>query len=366
MRKEAATKTVGGGGRVETVAGRTAIGLDIGTSSVRAAQVTVSKGSVTLDRFGQVALPPGAVRDGEVVDSDAVGASIKQLWSSAKFTKKDVVIGISNQKVFVRLIDVPWMPADDLKSSLKYQVADLVPMPIDEAVLDFVALEEVLVDNARSIRGLLVAASQDMVLGAIRAAQKAGLRASTVDLTPFAVLRAAGTIDSAGMSGPEAVVDVGSRVTNIVVHEGGVPKFVRILLLGGDDITGALVERLGVTMADAEQLKRDPALLASPQSADARRIVDAALTEFVDEVRGSVDYYLATSGSRPLARLVLSGGGSLSDGLAQRLATAVRTQVEYGRAFGQLTIGKTGLGPEQVRFVEPLAAVPVGLAMGAV
>jgi type IV pilus assembly protein PilM len=347
------------------MAGRTAIGLDIGTSSVRAAQVTVIKGSAVLDRFGQVPLPVGAVRDGEVADSDAVAHAIKELWSSTKFSKKDVVIGVSNQRVFVRLVDLPWMPAQDLKSSLPFQVADLVPMPIDEAVLDFVPLDEIMADNTRQVRGLLVAASQDMVLGAIRAAQKAGLKATTVDLTPFALLRAAGTADPLSQFGPEAVVDVGSRITNIVVHEAGVPKFVRILLLGGDDVTASVVERLGIPIAEAERMKRDPAFLASDAGVDARRIVDSALTEFVDEVRGSIDYYLATSASKPLSRLVLSGGGSLSQGLAQKLATAVRTQVEYGRSFAQLTIGKTGLAPEQVRFVEPLAAVPVGLAMGA-
>jgi type IV pilus assembly protein PilM len=351
---------------VDTVAGRTAIGLDIGSSSVRAAQVTVTKGQVVLDRFGQVALPPGVVRDGEVADADAVAEAIKELWSTAKFSKKDVVIGISNQKVFVRLIDIPWMPAAELKTSLKYQVSDLVPMPIDEAVLDFVALEEVVTDSSRHLRGLLVAASQDMVLGAIRAAQKAGLRAKTVDLTAFAVLRAAGTSDPMGLAGPEAVVDVGSKVTNIVVHEAGVPKFVRILLLGGDDVTTSIVERLGIPTIEAESLKRDPGVLLNPQTQDAARIIDAALNEFVDEVRGSVDYFLATSGSRPLSRLTLSGGGSLASGLAERLAAAVRTPVEYGRAFSQLTIGKTGLAPEQIRFVEPMAAVPVGLAMGAV
>jgi type IV pilus assembly protein PilM len=348
------------------VAGRTAIGLDIGTSSVRAAQVTVSKGAAVLDRFGQVGLPPGAVRDGEVADPDAVAEALKVLWTRAKFTKKDVILGISNQKVFVRLVQVPWMPENELRSSLKFQVADLVPMPVDEAVLDFVPLDEVTSDNARLVRGLLVAPSQDMVLGAIRACQKAGLKVTTADLTPFAVLRSAGTSDPLGLSGPEAVVDVGARVTNIVVHEAGVPKFVRILLLGGDDITGAMVERLGIPTAEAERLKRDHAALQTPAAAEAKRVIDQALTEFVDEVRGSVDYYLATSGSRPLSRLVLSGGGSLADGLAQRLATAVRTQVEYGRAFNQLTVGKTGLAPEQVQFVEPLAAVPVGLAMGAV
>ncbi|MBI1377167.1 MAG: type IV pilus assembly protein PilM [Frankiales bacterium] len=348
------------------MAGRTAIGLDIGTSSVRAAQVTVAKGSAVLDRFGQVGLPPGAVRDGEVADPDAVADALKVLWSRAKFTKKDVVLGISNQKVFVRLVQVPWMPESELRASLKFQVADLVPMPIDEAVLDFVPLEETTAESSRLIRGLLVAASEDMVLGSIRACQKAGLKVTTADLTPFAVLRSAGTNDPLGLSGPEAVVDVGARVTNIVVHEAGVPKFVRILLLGGDDITGVMVERLGIPTAEAERLKRDHAALSAPAAGEAKRVIDQALAEFVDEVRGSVDYYIATSGSRPLSRLVLSGGGSLADGLAQRLATAVRTQVEYGRAFQTLTVGKTGLAPEQVQFVEPLAAVPVGLAMGAV
>lgn len=348
------------------MAGRTAIGLDIGTSSVRAAQVSLSKGGPVLERFGQVALPAGVVRDGEVVDPDAVGDAIKTLWAQAKFSQKDVVLGVSNQKVVVRLVDLPWLPADELRASLKFQVADLVPMPVDEAVLDFVALEEITTDNSRMVRGLLVAAAQDAVLDAIRAAQRAGLRVSTVDLTPFAVLRVAGAGDALGLNGPEAVVDIGAKVTNIVVHEAGVPKFVRILLLGGDDVTAAVVERLGIPTAEAERLKRDRLSLADPASADARRIIDAALAEFVDEVRGSVDYFVAMSGGRPLSRVVLSGGGSLADGLAQRLATAVRTPVEYGRPFSHVSVGKTGLTAEQLQFVEPLSAVPVGLAMGAV
>ena len=348
------------------MAGRTAVGLDIGTSSVRAAQVTVSKGSLVLERFGQVSLPAGVVRDGEVVDADAVAVAIRTLWAQAKFTKKDVVLGVSSQKVVVRLVNIPWMPQDELKAALKFQVADLVPMPIDEAVLDFVALEEVVSDSTRQLRGLLVAASQDTVLDSIRAVQKAGLKVSTVDLTPFAVLRVAGTQDSLGLGGPEAVIDIGAKVTNIIVHEAGVPQFVRILMLGGDSITGAVAEKLGISLAEAEALKRNPAALAEPTGATARKVIDQALTEFVDEVRGSVDYFAAVSGGRPLTRFVLSGGGSLADGLAQRLATAVRTQVEYGRPFSQVTIGKTGLSSEQLQYVEPLSAVPVGLAMGAV
>ncbi len=347
------------------MAGRTAVGLDIGTSSVRAAQVTVTKGTPVLERFGQVALPPGVVRDGEVIDPDAVAESIKHLWSSAKIGKKDVVLGVSNQRVFVRQVDLSWMPADELKASLKYQAADLVPMPIDEAVLDFVPVEEVIIEGQRYVRGLLVAAAEDVVLSSIQAVQKAGLRPAGVDLTSFAVLRASGS-GGLGLEGPEAVVDIGARVTNVVVHEGGVPRFVRILLLGGDDVTGAMVERLGIPAEEAEMLKRDPQALAAPAAAEARRIFDASVAEFVEEVRGSIDFYLASSGSRPFSRVVLTGGGALASGLAQRLATAVRTPVVLGHPFSAVQVGKTGLTPEQMQYVEPMAAVPVGLAMGAV
>src|SRR6476661_5881146 len=170
--------------RGHDVAGRPVVGLDIGTSGVRAAELTSGKGPMTLERFGQVALPVGAVRDGEVIDVDAVAHAIKQLWVQAKFSSKKVVIGVANQKVVVRQVDLPWMPPDDLKKSLAYQVQDFVPMSVDQAVLDFHPLEELTGDNGtRILRGLLVAASRDMVNASLKAVQKAGLSPVMVDLT---------------------------------------------------------------------------------------------------------------------------------------------------------------------------------------
>jgi type IV pilus assembly protein PilM len=136
------------------------VGLDIGTSGVRAAELRLGRNGTTLERFGQVALPVGAVRDGEVVDPDAVGAAIRELWSSAKFTTKRVVVGVANQKVVVRQVDLPWLPAKELRASLPFHVPDYIPMPLDNAVLDYHPLEEVTDDNgARMLRVLLVAAA---------------------------------------------------------------------------------------------------------------------------------------------------------------------------------------------------------------
>jgi type IV pilus assembly protein PilM len=339
------------------VAGRTAIGLDIGTSGVRAAELAFGKGPATLQRFGQVALPVGAVRDGEVVDPQLVAESIKHLWSTAKFSTKKVVLGVANQKVIVRQVDLPWMPAEELRKALPLQVQDFIPMPVEQAILDYHVLEQVTGDNGRTLRVLLVAAARDMVQAALDATKRAGLTATQVDLTPFAVLRALGRFDELGVrsqGGAEALVDVGAKVTNIVVHQNGVPTFVRILLMGGDNVTDAVSERLGMSPVRGEAVSDHPAA----------RVIESSAGAFVEEIRGSLDYYLAQPSSVPLTRVVLSGGGARLNGLGQRLAAATRLPVEPGAATSALRVGKTGLTPDQLSYVEPQIAVPVGLALG--
>jgi len=349
------------------VATRTAIGLDIGTSGVRAAELSFGKNGVTLEKFGQVALPEGAVRDGEVVDTATVAAAIRQLWSHTGFTHKNVIVGVANQRVVVRTVDLPWMPLAELRSSLPLQVQDFLPMPVEAAVLDFHPLEEI-TDSAgtRQWRGLLVAAARDMVMANVTAVESAGLKVTIVDLTSFAVLRSMGKAGVAD-SDTEALVDIGATVTNIVVHNGGVPRFVRILLMGGQDITDAVADKLGLPQSQAEALKQDlgGSSLDHEGVLSAARAVESTSAAFVDEVRGSLDYFAAANPGGPIQRLVVSGGGSRLPGLADRLTGATRLPVETGNPMLGLRLGKTGLSDEQVDFVQPLAAVPVGLALGA-
>jgi type IV pilus assembly protein PilM len=336
---------------------------------VRAAELTLGKGGATLERFGQVALPPGAVRDGEVIDPDAVAEAVKQLWAQAKFSTKKVVVGVANQKVVVRQVDLPWLPVKELRQSLSFQVQDFIPMPVEQAILDFHPLEEFTNDSGgRMLRVLLVAASRDMVGSAMEAVAKAGLTPSMVDLNSFAVLRSLVTGGSGiGSLEAEALVDVGASVTNIVVHQGGVPRFVRILLMGGADITDAVAERLGVPMEQAESVKQGSGLMTVAGSVDshpAGRAIEQTGSAFVEEVRGSLDYYLAQSGAARIGRVVVSGGGSRLTGLVERLAAATRLPVELARPMSVLKMGKTGLTDDQLAYIEPMVTVPVGLAMG--
>ena len=328
----------------------------------------MGKGPATLERFGQVALPVGAVRDGEVIDSDAVAGAIRQLWAQAKFSSKKVVVGVANQKVVVRQVDLPWLPVNELRKSLAFQVQDFIPMPVEQAILDFHALEEFTNDaGGRMLRVLLVAAARDMVGSAIEAVEKAGLEPAMVDLTSFAVLRSLATGSGIGTMEAEALVDVGASVTNIVVHQGGVPRFVRILLMGGADITDAVAERLGVPTDQAESVKQSNGLASVAGVADAHpasRAIEQTGSAFVEEVRGSLDYYLAQPGAARIGRVVLSGGGSRLGGLVERLSAATRLPVEIARPMSALKLGKTGLTDDQLAYVEPMVTVPVGLAMG--
>ncbi|HEX4018355.1 MAG TPA: type IV pilus assembly protein PilM, partial [Frankiaceae bacterium] len=321
----------------------------------------------TLERFGQVALPPGAVRDGEVIDSEAVAAAIRELWARVKFSTKKVVVGVANQKVIVRQLDLPWMPIAELRKSLAFQVADVIPMPVEHAILDLHPLEEVEDENGRRQRILLVAASRDMVSSLISAVESAGLTPTSVDLNSFAVLRVLADVDRLGLSRrAEALVDVGASVTNIVVSEGGVPRFVRILLMGGADITESIADRMGIGAEQAEAIKQHEFVPASPDApgiSPMTRITESAADAWVEEVRGSLDYYFAQAGAARVSRIVLSGGGSQLGGLARRLAMTTGVPVEPATPLAPMQIGKTGLTDAQLDYVQAFSVVPVGLAM---
>ena len=140
-----------------------AVGLDVGTSAVRAVEVVLGREQPTMSRFGQVALPAGAVRDGEVADPPAVASAIRRLWKEVGFRTRQVIVGVGNQRVVVRQAELPEMSDEDLRSALQFQAEDLIPIPIEEAVIDFQVLERYAGSEQEALmRVLLVAAQRDM------------------------------------------------------------------------------------------------------------------------------------------------------------------------------------------------------------
>ena len=176
---------------------RRLIGLDIGTNAVRVVELEPAGELPRVTSFGQVALAPTAIRDGEVVDVAAVTAAIQRLWKELSLRKGDVRVGVASPRVLVRTVDLPAMSEADLAGALRFQAQELIPIPMEEAVLDFQVLEDLApptgagVDEpppAPMVRVLLAAAHRDLVASLVAAVRGAGLTVSAVDLVPLALI----------------------------------------------------------------------------------------------------------------------------------------------------------------------------------
>ena len=339
------------------------VGLDIGSFAVRAAEISGEPGSWTLHRFAQLTLPPGAVVDGEIVDSLAVTEAIKALWARGDFKSKKVSVGIANRWVKVRQAEVPALSPEEVRTSLRYEAADVIPFAEEDAIVDFVVQDRFPgPEGGEFLRILVVAAQRQMVSMTLDTVRKAGLTPAHVDLTPFALVRALVPAGQPGIS--ESIVSVGAGLTNVVVHTGGVPRLVRMTPRAGAAVTENLTRALGVDTERAEALKRGAAVaVADPQTAQAADVIANELNPLVQEIQGSLDYFTAQNDDVELRRVLLTGAGAKMAGLRARLATELRIPVEMASPLEYLKLGKTGLSDEQLTNAAAVLAAPVGLAM---
>ena len=302
------------------------IGLDVANGAVRLADVEPGPRPV-LKMFGQAALPPDAVRAGEVIDVEAVAEAIRRLWREAGLGRGFVRVGVASDRVMVRTIEIPDVPDDELADALQFQAQDYVTIPIDEAILDFHVLDRFRGSDGEPMVRILLAAAHRQTVGALLEAVKAaGITASSVDLIPLALIRGLRQpLEEPGSA--EAIVSVDSGVTTVVVHEAGLPRMVRIV---ATDVT-------------------EP---------------DADWSEILGPVHSSLDYYMNQPDAAPLSKVLLTGAGSLVDGLSEALAASLFLPVEQARPRDTIDIGDIGIAEEQLPDLDPYLPVAVGLALG--
>ena len=350
---------------------RRLIGLDIGTNAVRVAEIEPGD-PPRLTSFGQVALPPGAMRDGEVVDPTAVTGAIQRLWKELSLKKVPVRVGVATPRVLVRTVDLPTMSEDELAGALRFQAQELIPIPLEDAVPDFQVLEALPIPEAVGdgpppqpmSRVLLAAAHKDLIRNLTGAVRAAGLSVASVDLVPLALVRSVGRRVSDNGGGVEAIVSVGGGVTVVVVHELGIPRFVRILGSGGRLVTEAIARDLELTQDQAEAIKRQDDRAPSDLAERARGAMARPISDLVEQIRGSLDYYRTQPDAIRLLRVTLTGGGALTPGLADQLVDTVGVPVDLARPREHIGVGDIGFPDDQLPILDPFLPVPVGLALG--
>ena len=335
------------------------VGLDLDPGHLAAAEVTVN-GSLSLKRGVVAPLRPGVLRDGEVADVAALGDALKSFFAEHGLSNR-VRLGIANQRIVVRTLDLPPLEDDKaLAAAVKVQAPDHIPMPMDEAVIDWQSLGTVTAAGGQErTRVVVVAVRREMVDRLVAAAQAAGLKLEGIDLSAFGMIRALG--DRAA-DGAVLYVSVGG-LTNVAVANATGCLFTRAAAGGLDAMVHGLSERRGLTLEHARQwlqhvgvhapleaIEGDPDLVAA-----ARATLEEGVHQLADTVRNSLNFYRMQESAEHVGTGVLTGPvvaipgfvEALSDQLRLPLEAAVVQSDDAEADLGRLTIA-AGLAVDAV------------------
>ena len=337
------------------------VGLDIGTSAVRAAELDVSSKPPKLLNYGQIGLPPGSVVNGEIHDATAVAEAVRRLWKNGRFSTTSVIVGIAGLRAITREIDLPFVPDNEVDSAVRFHSEEVIPFPPDKTILSSQVLSDYTSPEGAKMRRVLVAAAHaDLVEGVVAVAEGAGLVVEGVDLVSSALVRA--IFDGAAGDQPEAIVSVGAGLTVVVIHQNGRPQFVRTIGSGGNATTAAIASALDLPLADAEALKRrlgEP----TPQVQAAMQSIQVTVDDLINEIRNSIQYFASLPGRLPVSRILVTGGGSSLHGFIPMLGAQIHLPVYSVSPLDRLDITKVDLTPDQAAEVSPVLSTPIGLAL---
>jgi type IV pilus assembly protein PilM len=310
---------------------QTVVGLDLDPSHIAAAEVHVN-GSVVVKRGAVAQLRPGALRDGEVADTAAVAEAMSALFEEHELPRR-VRLGIANQRIVVRSLDLPLIEdPKGLAAAVQQEAPDHIPMPMDEAVVDFQPLGPVVTPGGPRSRVVIVAVRREMIDKVVAATRQAGLQVDGIDLSAFGMVRA---LAPAASDGAILYINV-AGLTNVAVANATGCLFTRAAAGGLEGAVHSLSERKGLTLEHArqwmshvglatlvEELEGDPDLLAATRAA-----LEEGVHQLGDTVRNSLNFYRTQDGAEHVQRAVLTGPAASVPGFAERLSAQLKLDVE--------------------------------------
>ncbi len=345
------------------------VGLKIGASHLAAARVALN-GSAELLQVASGPLAPGVVQGGEVRDTAALADALKGFFHDHKLPKKGVRVGVASNRIGVRTIDVAGIvDSRQVANAVRFRAQEVLPIPIEEAVLDYQVLSEsVDAEGQPTKKVLLVVAYRDLIESLAAACRDAGLKLVGIDLEAFALLRAL-TAPPAPDEDRSALVavSIGAERSTLAVSEGLTCEYTRVLDWGGAALTGGLARALGIEAAEAERIKRElsldgdsvPAGLQPDQAAQARDAIQLGLQSFARELVSSLQFYQSQSDSLGIREVVLAGGTANLGGLAGALERFIGVSVRIGDPLAAVSARKA-----RDLASDPSFTVPIGLGMG--
>lgn len=338
------------------------IGLDIGTSSVKAVVLKELSRGFQLMHLGIEHLPPEVIVDGAVMDAAIVVDAIQKLIRSQKIKIKDVAISVSGSSVIVKKIPLPRMSEQELEESIQWEAEQYIPFDIEDVNIDFEILDTAAGSESAEMDVVLVAVKKDKVNDYASLATQAGLEPAIVDVDGFALSNQYEKNYGIDPNEIIALIDVGAGVMNINVIQNGVHGLYRDIPVGGNHYTDAIQKDMNVSYDQAESLKVGRTIEGiSPQ--EVQEIINSVNESLAMEIQRSFDYFKATSSNERIDRIVMTGGCSKVKGLPEFLSEKLAIPVERGNPFRNVVYNDKMFDSNLIADVSPMCAVAVGLAM---
>jgi type IV pilus assembly protein PilM len=343
------------------------IGIDIGSHSIKVAEIEDSKKGMLLKNFGMIGLPENAIVEGSIKEMEIVSSALKNLFDNLKIKNKNVATSISGYSVIVKKITVPKKEEKDLEESIQSESEQYIPFDINDVNLDFQILqpeEEETEDEEKEelMDLLLVAAKKDIVEEYISLLHLTELTPIVLDIDPFA-LQNAFEISNHEQSGCHALVHIGAQQLTINVIQEGVSIFTRDSSYGGAQITMEIQETSNISYQEAEMIKLGAKSIETDQRPAIEEIFSTTVTKWTQEIKRALDFVVTTFTDIKVENILLSGGSSLLPGLSKYIGLETGLKTEMLNPFSNLEIKEKSFDIEYLNYSAPMAVISIGLAL---
>lgn len=311
----------------------TTVGIDIGVESCKIIELAKNGETYEILRCGI-----------EAISNSDIGSTLKRALSNLNIQSKSVTTAVFGKGTLIRYIDMPRMPLEDLRKSFAIEADKYFPFPIDQIFTDCYILDPKGKDKKMSV--LVAAAKKEIINERVQLLTGIGLQTNFIGVNPLAIanvfnvlgektlpLGGSGAFDETKSLGI-AVLDLGEKVSNLTILKDNIPRFTRDIYVGGQELTKRISNNLGVSMNEAEMLKRKP----GERLSEVLNACESVLMNLISEVRLSFDYFI-TEKSIQISKLYLTGGSSMLEGLAGFFSKNLDIQIELWNPMVNLKIG---------------------------
>ncbi|HEX8843540.1 MAG TPA: type IV pilus assembly protein PilM [Pyrinomonadaceae bacterium] len=337
------------------------VGVDIGSSSVKAVELQGKAGNLQLVSLGYENLQSDSIVDGQIMELNDVSNVISNIFREHQIKTDRIAAGVSGHSVIVKNIVVPRMSSDELEESIEWHAEEHIPFDISDVSLDY----QVTDSSPDALQVLMAACKRDKIANVKQAIQLAGKQPAIIDVDAFALQNCYEVNYQPQPGQIVALLNVGASTMNINILNGSRSVFTRDVSVGGHQYTSLLQKELDLTREQAEAVKRG---MPAPDGQEVKgldQILESVSDILALEISKTMDFYRATAedGEGNVQKILISGGGSKLTGLPEYLANRFEIPVETLDPFRQIKVDARRFDPDYMREVVPEMAIAVGLAL---